>query len=164
MTQSQADLIVQLINKRISRITTLDIGTISGITDYHTVNVKLKHLAAGQVREYLDVPIIPHGGAGGRIYTYPAVGDTVLLAFLQHEPAPQLEQRAVITTINEQLQYIRPVVLATIPTTDDPPEQTPAEGETLITHASGSYIRFKADGSIIICGTTVNVIAPGDAE
>ncbi|HJK49610.1 MAG TPA: hypothetical protein O0X43_01060 [Methanocorpusculum sp.] len=159
-----ADLINQLITKRISRISTLDIGTISSVSAYDRVDVKLKHLSKGQVREYLDVPVLPHGGSNGRLYTYPAKGDTVLLGFLQHEPAPQLEQRAVITTINEQLQYIRPVVLATLPTTDDPPVQVPAEGETLITHESGSYIRFKSDGSIIICGTTVNVIAPGDAE
>ena len=159
-----ADQIARLINSRIARIRTIDIGTISAVTAHDRANVKIKHLVAGQVREHLDVAILPHGGAAGRIYTYPEVGDTVLIGYLQHEPGPQMEQRGIITEINEQAQYLRPVILGTLPTTDDPPRQTPAAGETLITHASGSYIRFRADGSIIICGTAVNIIAPGDPE
>lgn len=159
-----ADQIARLINSRVARIRTIDIGTISSVTAYDHVNVKIKHLVAGQVIEHLDVPVIPHGGACGRIYTHPAVGDTVLIGYLQHEPGPQLEQRSTITEINEQAQYLRPAILATIPTADDPPQQTPAAGETLITHASGSYIRFRADGTITICGTAVNIIAPGDPE
>lgn len=159
-----ADLIHKLISSRIDRIRTFDIGVISHVSSYDRVNVKIKHLSAGHVREYSNVPVLPQGLGKTRIYTMPETGDTVILAFLQHEPGPQLEMKGTITEINELNRYANPVVISVIDTDDIIPKIIPKTGEMVICHESGSYIKFKEDGKLVIAAPEVNVISPGDPE
>lgn len=145
-----AQLIKQLIDSNVSKIKTHDIGIVSAAISHDRVNVKLKHTINGHVIEYLDVPVLPHGIGGTRIYAMPRVGETVLIAFLQYEPSPQLEAATAIPSINESATHLYPVVITSIDTDDTPPAITPAAGETIILHSASSYIRFTAAGDIEI--------------
>jgi len=145
-----AQLIKQLIDQSTSRIRTIDIGIITGVKSYASATVKIKHLTSGQVVEYADVPVLPQGIGSARIYAMPRIGDTVIVAYLQYDTGPQLENKTTVTAVNEQVKYSHPVILTAIDTTDDPPEITPAAGETLIVHSASSYIRFTSNGNIAI--------------
>ena len=145
-----AHLIKQLIDQSTNRIRTIDIGIIMAVASYDRVTVRIKHLISGRVVEYTDVPVLPHGIGSARIYAMPRVGDTVIVAYLQYDAGPQLENKGAITAINEQTKYTHPIVLTAIDTLDESPGILPAAGETLIVHSTGSYIKFSANGNIAI--------------
>ncbi len=148
--KTTAQLIKQLIDQSTARIKTIDIGVITGVASYDRVSVRIKHLTGGQVIEYTDVPVLPQGVGTARVYAMPRIGDTVIVAYLQYESGPQLESKNSIIPINEQAKYTQPIILTAIDTADNPPEITPADGETLIVHSASSYIRFAANGNIAI--------------
>lgn len=148
-----ADIIKHLVVQQVDRVKTLDIGIISRVNAYNNVDVKLKHLVEGNVVEYADVSVLPASIGSAKIYSYPNVGETVLIGYLKYEPAPQLEHEGEIATINEQVRYVKPIVIGALTAADAEPDNPPEEHETFITHQSGSSIKMLADGTIAISAT-----------
>jgi len=147
MNYSQS--IVELINRRIEKVNTLALGRITKV-DLATwrVSVRLKHKIQDNELELVNVPIAVQAFGAGALHIAPAVGDIVVVGFSKYELQKQLRNRDIVA-VNELVQHNlnHAVILSGIHTESDTVPAV-AVDEIVISHKSGTYLKFCANGDL----------------
>lgn len=146
-----AEPIRKMIEQRIEKVNTLSVGVLKKIDLARwRADVQLKYTVQGVPLNLTDVPIALPAWKTGALHIAPTAGDVVLVGFSKYEIQKQLRNRDIVP-VNElvlhNLQHA--VVLGGIHTESDTVPAVQA-GEILISHRSGSYIRFTEEGDIQI--------------
>jgi len=157
---SLGEQVLTLIDKRIDLLNTVDLGTVIAVYDGETcVDIKLLHKVGDAETKLSRVPIAYPKLGDSEIVIMPSIGATILVAYTKYERQRQLEN-ADPTAVNPILKHtINNAVVIGGPFKIG--ETVPAglqAGEILIQHKTGSYLKFKADGSIEIKATDVNIL------
>jgi len=154
-----AELIKTLIDSRIEKVNTLAVGKITSI-DLNTwrANVLLKSKIQDSTIELQNVPIAVQGFGAGSIHIAPAVNDVVIVGFSKYELQVQLGDNDPCV-VNERILHNlnHAIILSGVHTEVDSIPVVAAD-EILIEHKSGSYLKFKSDGSIEIKTTGINIL------
>lgn len=156
---SIAGKITDLIDARIAKINTISIGIVTKV-DLETwrVSVRLKSRVQDTEIELLNVPVALQGYGAGAVLIAPAVGDIVVIGFSKHEIQKSLRNRDVVAVNDLVLHNANhAIVLSGVYAESDTVPAVTA-GEILIRHASGSSIRFRANGDIDITGSHINLV------
>jgi hypothetical protein len=154
-----AELVNGLIEQRVKKINTLALGKLTSV-DLATwkADVLLKSKIQGEVIELQAVPIAVQNFAAGSIHIAPAVGDVVIVGYAKHEVQALLGDKEV-QDVNERILHNlnHALIIGGIHTAVDIIPEI-SSNEILIRHKSGSYLKFKADGSIEIKATDINLL------
>ncbi len=142
---------VELIERRLSKINTLAIGTLTKVDlSKWRADVRLKTMIQGQRVEIANVPIALQMFAAGSLQIAPAAGDVVIIGTSKHEVQKQLRNREIIEA-NEQVLYnINHAVILSGVYVESDAVPTVAANEILLSHKSGSFIKFHSSGKIEI--------------
>lgn len=146
-----ADPIKKLIEQRIEKVNTISPGVIRKVDLARwRANVQLKYTIQGVTLNLTDVPIALQNWKTGALHIAPTVGDVVLVGFSKYEIQKQLRNRDIVP-VNELVLHnlAHAVILGGIHVESDTVPDLQA-GEILISHKSGSYIKFTEDGYIDI--------------
>jgi len=154
-----AELVRSLIEPHIEKLNTLAIGKITSV-DLATwrANVVLKSRIDGVLVELQNVPIAVQSFTAGSLHIAPAVGDIVLVGFSKYEVQSLLGDKE-IQDVNQRILHNlnHAIIISGIHTMVDTIPAISAN-EILIQHKTGSYLKFKSDGSIEIKATDVNIL------
>jgi len=146
---SVASKITDLIESRIEKVNTLALGKITKV-DLATwrVSVRLKNKIQDNELELVNVPIALQAFGAGALHIAPAVGDIVLVGFSKYELQKQLRNRDIVA-VNELVQHNlnHAIVLSGVHTESDTVPAV-ATNEIVITHKSGTYFKFCANGDL----------------
>lgn len=143
------DNIRRLIEKYLQRMNTVSLGIVTSVhLDRQTVDLRLKYSVAGQEIPLFEVPYLYPSYRGSTIAIAPGEGDVVVVIFTKRDLEALLRDRSIVSVSEESLFDLNnAIVLCGVLTKDDPPPDV-KDGEILISHKSGSYIRFKDNGDI----------------
>ncbi|PKG31386.1 hypothetical protein, partial [Methanoregula sp.] len=135
----------ELIERRLSKINTLAIGTLTKVDlSKWRADVRLKTKIQGQNIEIANVPIALQMFSAGSLQIAPAVGDVVIIGVSKHEIQKQLRNRDLVEA-NEQVLYnINHAVILSGAYVESDAVPSVAANEILILHSSGSSIAVKA--------------------
>ena len=156
---SISEKITGLIASRIEKVNTLALGRITKVNlATWRVSVRLKHKIQDNEIELVNVPIALQAFGTGALHIAPTVGDIVTVGFSKYEIQKQLRNRDIIT-VNELVQHNlnHAVILSGIHTESDTVPAVVA-GEILISHKSGSSIRFKENGDVEITASNIKLV------
>jgi phage baseplate assembly protein gpV len=146
---SVASKITGLIESRIEKVNTFALGKITKV-DLATwcVSIRLKNKIQDNEIELVNVPIALQAFGAGALHIAPAVGDIVLVGFSKYELQKQLRNRDIVA-VNELVQHNlnHAIVLSGVHTESDTVPAV-AANEIVITHKSGTYLKFCANGDL----------------
>jgi len=157
---SFGEQVLSLIDKRMDLLNTVDIGTVIAIYPGETcVDVKLQHKFGDAETIIPRVPIAYPKFGDSEIVIMPTIGTAVLVAYTKYERQRQLDNADPVP-VNPLLKHTinNAVVIGGPFRTSEPAPVGLQAGEILIRHKTGSYLKFKADGSIEIKATDVNIL------
>jgi len=146
---SIAQKITDMIDTRIGKVNTLAIGKVTKIDLARwRVSVRLKTKIQDTEIELANVPVALQAFGAGALHIAPAVDDIVVVGFSKLELQKQLRNRDIVA-VNELVTHNlnHAIVLSGIhPESDTVPAV--AAGEIVISHKSGTYFKFCANGDI----------------
>ncbi len=154
-----AEPVLKLVAQRLASINTLALGRITKVNlATWRVSVRLKNKIQDNEIELVNVPIALQAFGTGALHIAPTVGDIVTVGFSKYEIQKQLRNRDIVP-VNELVQHNlnHAVVLSGIYTESDTVPAV-AAGEILISHKSGSSIRFKTNGDIEITASHIKLV------
>lgn len=153
------DGLVEYVTRRIAQINTLAIGKITkvNLTTWRA-DVRLKAKVGDQEIEIANVPIALQKFAAGAVHIAPAVGDIVLIGFSAKEIQKQLRNRDIVSANELVLHNVNHAIILSGVYVESDAVPVVAASEILIQHTTGSYLKFKADGSIEMVATAINMV------
>lgn len=152
------DGIAEYIGRQVAKINTLAIGKITKV-DLITwrADVRLKAKVGDQEIEIANVPIALQKFGAGAVHIAPTVGDIVLIGFSTREVKKQLRNRDIVAVNELVLHNVNHAIILSGIYVDSDTVQPISAGEMLISHKSGSYLKFKVDGGIEIYSPSSDV-------
>lgn len=144
-----AEPIKTLIEQRIQKVNTLSVGVLKKVDLARwRADVQLKYTIQGVPLNLTDVPIALQSFKTGALHIAPTAGDVVLVGFSKYEIQKQLRNRDIVP-VNELVLHnlAHAVILGGIHTESDTVPTLQA-GEILISHKSGTYLKFCENGDL----------------